>query len=97
MNAKKFQEVSHALLQKHYGLHINDTYLSEDRIVEQCVAQRFRPFQIVAEHAQEAGLERIDISGPFGTPCQAAITSSDEDLVLIQLGEPTPYHSGAGQ
>lgn len=85
MNTKQFQDISAALLKKHYGLSLNDTHLCDDAIVDQCINQGYRPYQVVAEHAAEADIDRIDKSGAWGIPSKAAVTATDEDDAIRQL------------
>lgn len=89
MSIKRFQEISAALLTKHYGLDLNDTSLTEDDIVAQCIKQGARPYQVVAEHAQEADLYRVDVKGDYGIPSKRAITEADEDAVIQNLPIPS--------
>lgn len=84
MDVKLFQRISERLLEKHYGLSLSDTHLSDEKIVQECIDQGWRPFQVIAEHAEEADLERIDKQGDYGVPSKAAITAEDEEAVLLQ-------------
>ena len=83
MTVERFQKVSARLLVKHYGLQLNDTMLHDEMIVQHCVNQGFRPYQVIAEHANEADLARVDLQGPYGVPSKDAITAADEDAVLV--------------
>ena len=89
MSVKRFQEIAAALLKKHYGLELNDTHLYDDVIVTECIGLGYRPFQVVAEHAREAGLDRIDKGAGFGVPSKIAITVDDEDAVIQHLPIPS--------
>ena len=82
MNVKLFQKVAALLLERHYGLELNDTHLHDEEVVAECIEQGYRPYQVVAEHAENADLDRIDISGCYGVPSQEAITAADEDAVM---------------
>lgn len=84
MNVTLFQDISSVLLEKHYGLELNDTHLWDTSIVAECIKQGFRPYQVVAEHAEEADLGRID-KMDYGVPSKAAITADDEAAALEQL------------
>ncbi len=88
MNVKRFQEIAAALLTKHYGLDLNDTHLWDDSVVAECIKQGYRPFQVVAEHAEQADIDRIDKSG-YGVSSKAAITAADEDAVVQHLPIPS--------
>lgn len=83
MDVKQFQSISERLLEKHYGLSLNDTHLCDEKIVQECINQGWRPFQVIAEHAEEADLDRIDKQGVYGVPSKAAITAEDEEAVLL--------------
>ena len=85
MNVKLFQEIAAALLERHYGLELNDTSLHDEAVVAECIEQGYRPYQVVAEHADEAELDRIDISGCYGVPSQEAITAVDEAAAIANL------------
>lgn len=84
---QQFQQVSAILLKKHYGLDLNDTELWDTNIVQQCIEQRLRPYQVIVEHAHEADLHRIDQAGFYGVPSQAPITADDEMLAYLQTCE----------
>jgi cytoskeleton-binding toxin CbtA-like protein len=78
MNVSLFQQIADQLLQKHYGLSLNDTHLTEEKIVAECIGQRFRPYQVINEHAEESDLVRIDIEGFYGVPSHCSLSSQDE-------------------
>jgi hypothetical protein len=86
MNVTGFQAIAAALLKTHYGLDLNDTHLWDESIVAECIAQGFLPYQVVAEHAAEADLERIDKSD-YGVPSKAALTAADEAAAILLLPE----------
>lgn len=88
MDVKRFKEIAAALLTKHYGLNLNDTHLWDDSVVAECIKQSYRPYQVVAEHAAESDLDRIDKSD-YGVPSKAAITVADEDTVIQHLPIPS--------
>lgn len=79
MDIKRFQGIAALLLEKHYGISLNDTHLWDDRLVAECIRQGYRPYQVVAEHAEEADLDRIDCRYYCGMPSKGAITAADED------------------
>lgn len=85
MDVNQFQQVSELLLKKHYGLTLNDTLLHDATIVRECIKQGYRPFQIVAEHAEEADLDRADRRGFYGVPSKAPITAQDEAAALLEI------------
>jgi cytoskeleton-binding toxin CbtA-like protein len=81
----RFQKIAAILLQKHYGLGLNDTHLYDENIVSQCIQQGFRPYQVIAEHANEADLDRIDLDAGYGVPSKAEITVVDENAAIAML------------
>lgn len=83
MNVGLFQRIADEMLQKHYGISLDDTYLSDEKIVAGCIGQGFRPYQIINEHAEEADLVRIDIEGFYGVPSHCALSSQDELNALL--------------
>lgn len=83
MTVARFQQIAARLLAKHYGLQLNDTFLDDEMIVQDCVNQRLRPYQVIVEHAYEADLVRVDLQGPYGVPSKDAITAADEEAVLV--------------
>jgi Protein of unknown function (DUF1219). len=85
MSVLDFQKCAAVLLKNHYGLCLNDTHLNDESIVQECINQGWRPFQVIAEHADEADLDRIDKEGFYGVPSKAAITAEDEDAALMEL------------
>ena len=48
MDAKQFQRISERLLEKHYGLSLNDMHLCDEKIAQECINQGWRPFEVVA-------------------------------------------------
>ena len=78
MDIKRFQGIAALLLEKHYGISLNDTHLWDDRLVAECIRQGYRPYQVVAELAEEADLYRIDCFD-YGVPSKKAITAADEE------------------
>lgn len=86
MSVKCFQAIAAALLKKHYGLELNDTHLHDEEVVAECIKQGYRPYQVVAEHAEEADLYRIDCFD-YGVPSKTAITAADEDAASRGEGE----------
>lgn len=79
-----FKKVCQALLEKHYGIDLIDTHLWDDQVVSQCLMQGFRPYEVIAEHAEEADLDRIDKLF-YGVPSKNPITQNDEDLIISTL------------
>lgn len=60
--ARQFAQTVEALLQKHYGLTLNDTPYSSGRTIQQCLDASTRPFEAVNEHAYECDLSRVDVT-----------------------------------
>lgn len=77
----EFQQTAEALLQKHYGLTLNDTELHNPKVVYECMQQGYRPFEIVNEHAESAELVRIDSPHIYGLD-NSLLDAEDEDAVL---------------
>ena len=97
MDIKRFQGIAALLLEKHYGIGLNDTHLWDDRLVAECIRQGYRPYQVVAELAEEADLDRIDCFGFYGVPSKVAITAADETGALAVLeGVSYRLHSPLG-
>lgn len=78
MTVQRFKQIAASLLQRHYGLELNDTHLWDEVVVAQCIAQGYRPYQVVNEHALEADLDRIDKDELYGVPSKAVLTEKDE-------------------
>lgn len=78
---KRFQEIAAALLMKHYGLTLNDTNLWDESVVAECIKQGYRPYQVVAEHAELADINRID-KREYGVPSKSPITEAEENAVI---------------
>lgn len=85
MDTQLFKQIATALLAKHYGLQLNDTDLWDDNVVQACIERGLRPFEVIAEHAEETDLHRIDKEGFYGVPSKALITAADEDSVIREL------------
>lgn len=43
-SVQEFQQVSGVLLRKHYGLDLNDTFLCEESVVQDCIRQGWQPY-----------------------------------------------------
>ncbi len=84
MNIQNFQSIATHLLQKHYGLTLNDTEFSEQRSVQVILAHGQRPYEAINELAEERDLHRTDLEGPWGTPSKQQLTKADEDLALAK-------------
>lgn len=78
---KIFQQVVDRLYRAHYGITVDDTALSDDRVAGSYVSCGMRPHEAVNELAEEAGLERIDQADAcfHGS---ALLTGEDEARVL---------------
>jgi hypothetical protein len=81
-----YQRVCEAMLQTHYGLSLNDTHLCEESSVRECIAAGWEPYEVLSEHAREADLDRLDISGVWGTSSKLALTIDDQQRALAMLG-----------
>lgn len=82
----RFKRIANALLQKHYGICINDTDMCEDSTVSRFMKAGVSPRQAVVDWADETDLVRIDREGFYGVPSNAPITEEDELAVIKQLG-----------
>lgn len=87
MNIQLFQKIAEQLLQKHYGLSINDTRLCEQDYLAVLVDGNCRPFEYINEHAKDCDLGRIDVEGGYGAPSKAMLTSNDE-IAALELVSP---------
>ena len=85
LDVSQFQKVSEKLLEKHYGLNLNDTDLNNEGRVQECINHGYRPYQVIAAHAEELDLDRIDLDGYYGVPSKAPITAEDEASALGAL------------
>lgn len=65
MNVKRFQRIADLLLERHFGINIGDTGLTDDARVMGLIEGDVHPFEAVNEHADRYDLERIDADGPF--------------------------------
>ena len=96
MNVKTFQAIATALLQKHFGLELGDTNLTEVNVVQALIEAGHRPFEVINETANDCDLTRIDVRGPWGIPQSVALVPADEMAVLngiyktFILGEEIP-------
>lgn len=85
MDSTFYQQVANKLLQRHYGIGLEDTHLSNPVVVEACIRQNRRPFEAVNGHAEECDLVRIDRTGAWGIPESAPITHMDEEVMIAEL------------
>lgn len=82
----RFQKIANALLEKHYGIQINDTDMCENSAVTHYIAEGVKPFQAIVCWANEFDLGRIDKEGFYGTLSKEEITEEDELAAIKQLG-----------
>lgn len=90
MEPKKFQSIADRLLQRHYGIGLNDTALADEAVVKSYLESNTRPFAAVNDWAEEADLKRVDKHGPWGTPTNIALTQDDESYVMASFTRPSP-------
>lgn len=87
MDTKRFQEISAALLKKHWGLNLSDTNLHNSEVVSDCIKNGYRPYFVVAEHADFYadfhGIDRIKRAWPV------SLIPADEDAVIQHLPIPS--------
>ncbi len=91
MQPKEFQNIADRLLQRYYGITLNDTALHDEKIVERFTAEGDQPFVAVNEWAEEKELVRIDKHGPWGQPVNIALTKQDQDAIETGAANPTPF------
>jgi len=82
MNVQLFQQIAEQLLQKHFGLSLNDTRLSEPEYVKVLVDGNCRPVDYINEYAVDCDLARVDIEGFWGTPSHVPLTAEDEKIAM---------------
>ncbi len=82
---KRFQEIATVLLKQHYGLALSDTQLHDENAVSACIIEGVHPYQAVAEHAEQADLDRTDLEGAYLAPSKARLTAADEHAALQHL------------
>jgi hypothetical protein len=86
MKVEHFQAIADALLKKHYGIDLGDVFhLENPTTVAGYIAQGVRPYQVVADHADETDLVRIDKTGLYGVHTQTSLTAADEDDAIGHL------------
>lgn len=83
---EQYQRVCEHMLDKHYGLSLNDTHLCESSVVRECIASGWEPYSVLSEHALEADLDRMDLIGPWGIPSKAALSLEDQQRALAEIG-----------
>lgn len=87
MNVKRFQRIADLLLERHFGINIGDTGLTDDGRVMGLIEGNVRPFEAVNEHADRYDLDRIDAHGPFPP---GPLKEADEQRVAAGV----PSHFG---
>lgn len=87
MNVKRFQRIADLLLERHFGINIGDTGLTDDGRVMGLIEGNVHPFEAVNEHADRYDLERIDADGPFPP---GPLNEADEQRVAVGV----PAHFG---
>ena len=86
MQTKQFQAIANRLLEKHYGINLADTHLSDESIVAEAIRFGLRPFEVLNEHADDCDLCRIDMDGFYGTPSHKALGRDDEIAAMVEIG-----------
>lgn len=87
MNVQLFKKLAGQLLEIHYGLDLNDTRISEDKVVSDFIQQNLRPYQAVNEHAEKTDLDRSDLNGFYGDPSKASLAAQDEYMALALVNQ----------
>lgn len=78
MTKTDMQTVIAALLEKHYSLSIGDTPFTD----VDAFNSRFEPYELVNWWAEECDLDRTDIRGAWGTPCNKPLTIEDQENAI---------------
>ena len=89
MTIERFQDIARELLKKHYGIGLSDTLLWDEDLIQQYLDQGTRPFEAVAEHAEETEIVRIDVTEAYGLPSHRLVTEADEEAVIQDLPIPS--------
>ena len=84
MNVELFKKISDSLLRTHYCMDLADTDLCEDQIVQACIENKERPYEVVNELAQRLDLDRYHHNNVFGNSKQP-LTENDEARAIIAL------------
>lgn len=101
MTPKEYQTIAGKLLEKHYGITLNDTGLQEEKTINRLIFNDVRPYEAVNFEADENDLNRIDKTGSFGTPSQDQLTINDEKNIIesisnqkdVVIEKPRPFPS----
>jgi hypothetical protein len=88
MNAEQFSQVADLLFQRHYGVTLNDTFVSNPDVVSECLLKGTRPFEVVNEEASDNQFTRIDLDSWLAS---GLISSVEEAAVLTELGIALPF------
>lgn len=79
MNQEVYAQVVDTLFRRHYGISINDTLLSEERYLRECMEHGQKPYEAVNEVANKWDLDRID--GRYGER-RRPLTPNDERAAM---------------
>jgi hypothetical protein len=86
MDLEDFQAECNALLEKFYGIGVNDTVLGDSERADKMLFNQSDcleyPYLAVNEIAQGAGLDRIDKT-VYGAPSQEPLTMADQFSTLM--------------
>lgn len=93
----EFQRVADNLLQKHYGITINDTSLHDATYVSALLAADVKAFEHINEHAADSDLVRIDKQGSWGEECKDPLTLVDEKNARARIFLAAVIPSGAAR
>lgn len=87
-SVEQFQQVAQLMLEKHYGLSLNDTQLTQESYVRALVQSKVAVHEYLNEHALDCDLDRVDDVGAWGIPSKAALTKADEVCAMALLAVP---------
>jgi CbtA_toxin of type IV toxin-antitoxin system len=87
MNLKLFKQLAESMLKTHFGIGLNDTILSEDQYVLECINSGDTVFDSINEEVSKFELERITgKTHSFGVSNDAELDINDQRIAMTQIG-----------
>lgn len=82
MDVTQFQGITAALLEKHYGIGVQETTLGQRKVCESVLRAGVRPYEAVNAYVSDQGIFRTDIRGNYGLPSKEPLSRADEERAI---------------
>lgn len=82
MDVTQFQGITAALMEKHYGIGMQETTLGQRKVCESVLRAGVRPYEAVNAYVSDQGIFRTDIRGKYGLPSKEPLSRADEQRAI---------------